>query len=291
MARQILHPLLALLACATRQELARQVAYLKEENRLLRARLPQRIVTTSAERRRLLKVGRKLGTQLMELITIVSYGSFRRWIREAEASRNESAAKKPKRKGGRPKTNEEIRELILQIRADTGYGFTKIRQELAKLGIRLSRQTVKNVLVAAGHNPLPPGGADSWDAFLARHARTLWQCDYVSKPMWTLKGLVDLYLIVFIHVGTRRIWVTPCTAQPKGAPGGAQQGRGVPDAGGGSGSGGWASRDSDRDTKFTARIRRDPEDGRCEGPEDADSITQLAGTRRTRDSNAAAGSS
>ncbi len=212
MARQILHPLLALLACATRQELARQVAYLKEENRILRARLPQRIVTTPAERRRLLKVGRKLGAQLMELITIVSYGSFRRWVREAEANRTESAAKKPKRKGGRPKTNEEIRELILQIRTDTGYGFTKIRKVLAKLGIRLSRQTVKNVLVAAGHNPLPPGGVDSWDAFLARHARTLWQCDYVSKPMWTLKGLVDLYLIVFIHVGTRRIWVTPCTA-------------------------------------------------------------------------------
>lgn len=40
---RIFHPLLALLASATRQELARQVAYLKEENRILRARLPERI--------------------------------------------------------------------------------------------------------------------------------------------------------------------------------------------------------------------------------------------------------
>ncbi len=52
MTTRILHPLLSLLASVTRQELARQVAYLKEENRILRARLPARIVTTEPERRR-----------------------------------------------------------------------------------------------------------------------------------------------------------------------------------------------------------------------------------------------
>jgi putative transposase len=59
---RLLHPLLALLASATRQELARQVAYLKEENRILRARLPERIVTTFAERRRLVRAGRRWGS-------------------------------------------------------------------------------------------------------------------------------------------------------------------------------------------------------------------------------------
>lgn len=36
-----LHPLLALLASVTRQKLARQIAYLKEENKILCARLPE----------------------------------------------------------------------------------------------------------------------------------------------------------------------------------------------------------------------------------------------------------
>ena len=31
----------------------------------------------------------------------------------------------------------------------------------------------------------------SWEAFLTRHAETLWQCDFVFKPMWTVKGMVD----------------------------------------------------------------------------------------------------
>lgn len=28
--------------------------------------------------------------------------------------------------------------------------------------------------------------------------------------------MVDLYFLVFIHLGTRRIWVSPCTANPSG---------------------------------------------------------------------------
>ena len=71
----ILHPILALLASATRQVLARQVAYLNEENRNLWARLPERLVATDQEKRRLLNVGLKLGTQLNYLMSIVSYAT------------------------------------------------------------------------------------------------------------------------------------------------------------------------------------------------------------------------
>jgi hypothetical protein len=50
---RIFHPLFALLTSATRQELSRQVAYLKEENRILRAPLPELLVATPQERHRL----------------------------------------------------------------------------------------------------------------------------------------------------------------------------------------------------------------------------------------------
>ena len=48
--RQILHPLFALLASSARQDLARQVAYLKEENRILRSKLPKQVSVTEKER-------------------------------------------------------------------------------------------------------------------------------------------------------------------------------------------------------------------------------------------------
>jgi len=116
----ILHPIFALLASVTRQELARQVAYLKEENKILRARLPQRLVATPQERRRLLKFGRKLGVQLRDLISIVSYQTFVRWIREKEAAHT---AKQTSRKPGRPRTPEEIRELVLKLARENEWGY------------------------------------------------------------------------------------------------------------------------------------------------------------------------
>lgn len=211
---RILHPLLTLLASVTRQELARQVAYLKEENRILRARLPGRVDVTPQEKRRLLRCGRRLGVQLKELMSIVSYQSFRRWVRETEAAHT---AKKvtPKRKPGRPRTPDSIRELVVKLARENSWGYTRILGELRKLGIKsISRQTVKVILKEHGIDPGPRRGEGTWDEFLKIHADTLWQCDFVSKPMWTMKGLVDLYFVVFLHLGTRRCWVSTCTTTP-----------------------------------------------------------------------------
>ncbi len=78
----IVHPLLSLLASLTRQQLARQVAYLKAENQMLRSKLPNRISLSDKERRTLIKHGNKLGARIKEIISIVSYSTFRRWIRQ-----------------------------------------------------------------------------------------------------------------------------------------------------------------------------------------------------------------
>ena len=35
--------------------------------------------------------------------------------------------------------------------------------------------------------------------------------------MWTAKGLIDVYLLVFLHLGSRRVWISPSTVQPDSA--------------------------------------------------------------------------
>lgn len=215
---RILHPIFALLASVSRQELARQVAYLREENRILRARLPEHLVTTPYERRRLLRFGRRLGVQLKELISIVSYQTFRRWVRETESSHE--AKKGTGRKPGRPRTRDDIRNLVLKLARENSWGYTRILGELRKLGITsISRQTVKVILKENGIDPGPLRGKDTWDEFLKIHADTLWQCNFVSKPMWTVKGLVPglpaprdaAVLGLHLHVQTRL-----CLGQPAG---------------------------------------------------------------------------
>lgn len=215
MAIRILHPLFSLLASMTRQELARQIAYLKAENQLLRDRLPKHLITTEKERRTLIRAGRKLGSKLRELMTIVSYETFRRWVRESRVAKPD-----PKSKGtpGRPRTDDEITDIILKLARENQWGYTRILGELKRLGITtVSRTTVKNILRAHGLEPGPERGIGTWDEFLVRHAETLWQCDFLSTKALTATGMKDLFLLVFIHVGSRRLFVSPATYYPDAA--------------------------------------------------------------------------
>lgn len=129
-----------------------------------------------------------------ELISIVTYGSFLRWIREAAGH---VTAKVTTRKPGRPRTSDDIRALILKLAQETSWGYTRILGELRKLGKKMiSRQTVKNILKEHGFDPGPQRGKATWDEFLKIHADTLWQCDFATKKMWTVRGFVDLYFLV-----------------------------------------------------------------------------------------------
>jgi putative transposase len=139
---------MVLLANVTDREMARMVSYLKEENRILRARLPGQINTTPRERERLLRFGRNLGKAIHSVVTIVAPGTFLRWLREERKAR-------PRRRG-RPRTAEDLRKLILRMARENDWGYTRIMGELKKLGITPpSRNTVKRILKAAGLEPGP----------------------------------------------------------------------------------------------------------------------------------------
>jgi hypothetical protein len=117
-------------------------------------------------------------------------------------------------KPGRPRTSDEVRELVLRLARETGWGYTRLG-ELKKLGERkISRATVLNILRANGLEPGPKRGEGTWDEFLKRHASTLWACDYFSKRVWTPKGLVEMFVLFFIQVGSLRLHLAGITAQP-----------------------------------------------------------------------------
>jgi len=209
---KLFHPLLAMIASATESELAKYVRYLKEENRILRDRLPTRVHTKPHERARLLKFGRGLGRAIEELITIVKPRTFQRWVREEKTGRGK---KNPK---GRPKTAQTLRELVKKIAAETGFGYTRIIGELRRLGItKISRQTVRNIIREEGLDPAPKRSQQTWDEFLKTHAETLWACDFFSVRSVTRKGIVRLYMLVFLHVDSRRVIVSPATEHPDSA--------------------------------------------------------------------------
>ena len=56
----------------------------------------------------------------------------------------------------------------------------------------------------------------TWTDFLKRHSATLWAADFLSVKSFTANGVVDLYLLFFIHVGTRRVIISNPTTSPNG---------------------------------------------------------------------------
>ena len=98
---KIYHPLLALIASAADNELAKYVEYLKNENKILRARIPGQIHTTYQERQTLMKYGKVIGRAIEELISIVSPTTFYNWVR------NE--------KNGKPKPKNPFRRSLIAI--------------------------------------------------------------------------------------------------------------------------------------------------------------------------------
>ena len=209
---KIFHPLLALIASATDKELAKYVEYLKHENKILRARLPKQVHTTHEERKTLLKYGKAIGRAIEELATIVSPATFYRWVREEK-----NGKPKPKNTKGGQRKPEEIRQLVLNIAEETGFGLTRIVGEMRKLGIKISRQTVRTILKEHDIEPSPDRTSDSWADFLNRHGETLWGCDFFSVKSVTTKGIHDLYVMVFLCLQTREVFVTESTQHPDSA--------------------------------------------------------------------------
>jgi putative transposase len=166
--------------------------------------------TVALERARLLKYGRPLGPAINQLITIVVPGTFPRWVREAKGQKRQKA-----NKTGRPKKPIDLKKLILKIARDTGWGYTRVLGELRKLTKhKISRQTVANIMREAGLEPGPRRGEKTWDEFVNIHAKSLWQADFFTKRALTLRRWRYLYVLVFLSVATRKVFVTWATEHP-----------------------------------------------------------------------------
>jgi len=121
----------------------------------------------------------------------------------------------PHRGPGRPPLDPEIRALIVRLATDNPrWGYVRIQGELAGLGIRVSATTVRRVLGHAGLDPAPRRSGPTWREFLHAQATTILAVDFFTvETIW----LRRLYVLFFIELDTRRIYLAGVTAHPIGA--------------------------------------------------------------------------
>jgi putative transposase len=192
-----------------------QIRFLKVQAEMLRERLPgNRVIVSPEERSRLLMLGAELNHQVDDLMGVVSVKTYKRWVRELKAGGSPIRVGRPKR------MTASLRKLVLKLaRENVGWGVRRIVGELRKLGLTSSRSSVQRLLISEGLLPdperrAPKGVTTPWRTFINAHMDTLVACDFFSKTVWTPLGKRMAFCLMFIHLGTRKVFVSPATYHP-----------------------------------------------------------------------------
>ena len=143
------------------------IAYLVEENRVLKAQMKgRRLRLTDEQRRRLAAKGKRLGRKALNRVaTIVTPDTIIRWHRRLIALKWTCEANRV----GRPGLMKAIAALIVRMASEnSGWGYCRIQGELKQLGHRVAPSTIAKVLKDNGIKPAPDRPS-SWKTFLQDH--------------------------------------------------------------------------------------------------------------------------
>jgi putative transposase len=159
-----------------------------------------------------LAIGQELNHNVADVIGIVTSRTYCRWVTELREGR------RPKRLG-RPKISRNLRELVIRLaKENAGWGYRRIIGDLRKLRLPVSRSSVRRILKEEGLTPSPVrrGRADEtvWRKFIRLHVNTLVACHFFTKSVITPVGVRLAFCLAFIHIGTRKVFLSPASYPP-----------------------------------------------------------------------------
>jgi putative transposase len=112
---------------------------------------------------------------------------------------------------GRPRLSADVRELIATVaRANPRWGSERIRGELLKLGLVVSKRSIQRYRRRGPAHP----PSQTWHTFLANHAPAIWAADLCTVQTLPFR---TLYVLVVIAHGRRDLVHLNVTAHPTAA--------------------------------------------------------------------------
>ncbi len=109
------------------------------------------------------------------------------------------------------RVSEETARLVRSMASENNtWGAKRIRGELLKVAIKLSKRTIQRLIrpVRKSHDP---NRSQNWKTFLKNHAPHIWSCDFFTV---TTAAFKQLYVFVILSIHTREILHWNVTEHP-----------------------------------------------------------------------------
>jgi putative transposase len=215
--KHVTRPNTASLTNGTLYDLTRSRAELIAENAFLRQQLiilsrqTKQPSLTRADRGLLLLLASRV-QNWKEVLLIVKPDTLLKWHRQGFRLFWRRKSKKPSRPSG---ISLEAIELIHAMARDNHlWGAKRIRDELGKLGHRVSTPTVRKYMKQVRGNSPPQRSSQTWANFLANHTHEIWACDFVQTYDLFFQ---TIFLFFIIELGSRRVVHFGITRSPTDA--------------------------------------------------------------------------
>jgi hypothetical protein len=189
-------------AIRTRRELIIENALLRHQIVVLHRHVPRPRLTL-LDRLKLV-IGARLVPGWRRAIAIVQPQTILRWHRLGFRLFWRHKSRSPAPGQVARDTVGLIRDMAAKNRL---WGAERIRGELLKVGVRVSKRTIQKYIRSCRRKP----GGQTWSTFIKNHAKDIWSCDFVQSHDVLFR---PVFLFFIVHLGSRRVVHMAATRNP-----------------------------------------------------------------------------
>jgi len=155
--------------------------------------------------------GKLLGRKLLnQVATIVTPDTLLGWYRRLIAAKWTYK----RNRVGRPGLMRHIKRLIFMMATNnTSWGYCRIQGALKNKGHTVAKSTIAKTLKETGIKPVPDRPT-SWRTLIRTHADVIVGADFFTTEVWSWRGLVTHYTLLFIEHGSRIVHIAGTTWSP-----------------------------------------------------------------------------
>ena len=209
-----------LIAYCIDKELYKAIDYLREQVRVLvehQAKQNKRIILTNRQRMRIAAKAKRLSRKMLEQCTeLFTADTVMRWYHKLIAEKYDGSHNRSK--PGRPQITPEVVALVIKFKEENPrWGYEKITDQIEYLGYKISKTSVKNILIENGYDPEPDLTVRStWHEFLRSHWDVMTACDFFTIELLVGRKLIRCTVFFVIEFSSRKVFFAPIKPQPDG---------------------------------------------------------------------------